>query len=67
MALRPFTFQSFTHERPFLTSNKFVLIQNPMDSDPFIQLKANGKQVHLQKDMDLWSLERGLKEAGEAQ
>jgi hypothetical protein len=27
---------NFTWEKPFLTSNKFVLIQNPLDRLPFI-------------------------------
>lgn len=49
--------QSFVYERPFLTSNMFVLIENPIDDEPYIQLKAYGPKVKLQKDMTLRDLE----------
>lgn len=57
---------AFTWERPFMTSNKFVLIQNPMNELPYIQLKPKSQRIHLQKDMTVKQLEQQLKQAGEA-
>jgi hypothetical protein len=43
-----------------------VLIQNPLDKLPYIQLRPNSKSISLQKEMTVSELERKLKEAGEA-
>ena len=56
---------SFEESRPFLTSNKFLLIQNPIDSMPYIQLQARGPQIKLQRDLTLGDLEKQLKGIGE--
>ena len=57
---------SYTWEKPFLTSNRFILIQNPLDQLPYIQLRAHAKPIYLEKEMTVRELERGLKSAGEA-
>ena len=64
--VRSFSFQSFTYARPFLTSNKFVLIENPMDKNPYLKLRPNGKHIPLDKEMSLTELEGSLKSSGEA-
>jgi len=58
--------QSFTWDRPFLTSNRFVLIQNPFDQLPFIKLNYNSKPIHLKKELTLRELEMQLKSNGDS-
>ena len=50
-----------------MTSNKFLLIQNPIDTTPYIQMKPRGDKIKLEKDLTLRDLESSLKRAGEIQ
>ncbi len=49
--------QSFNWDKPFLTSNRFVLIKNPIDQLPFIQLNLKSKPVQLRKDITVKDVE----------
>ena len=57
---------SFTWDRPFLTTNRFLLVQNPIDEHPYIQLREGGPKLTMLQDMTLKDLERELKQKGEA-
>jgi len=48
-----------------LTSNRFVLIQNPLDQLPYIQLNAKSKRIDLKKEMTVKELEKEFKVTGE--
>lgn len=52
--------------KPLLTSNKFILVQNPIDSAPYIKLKFNGDKIEMKKDMTLAELEAALIKQNEA-
>ena len=49
-----------------MTSNRFVLIQNPIDENPYIKLKTNSKKITLDKEMTVNQLEAKLRSIGEA-
>lgn len=58
---------SYGWERPFLTTNRFVLVQNPLAELPFIQLRGSAsKRIPLVKGMTVRELEQQLKAVGEA-
>ena len=51
---------SYTWDRPFLTTNRFVLIQNPIDSNPYLQLSNDSKHIELKKELHLRDIEKQL-------
>jgi hypothetical protein len=56
----------FTWEKPFLTSNCFVLIENPIDEVPYIRLNPKSAKIHLERDLTLKDLENRLKQSSDA-
>ena len=58
---------SYTWDRPFLTTNRFVLLQNPIDSNPYLQLSNTSKHIELKKDQSLRDIEKQLLTNREAQ
>jgi len=58
--------QSYTWDRPFLTTNRFVLIQNPIDSNPYLQLSLDSKHIELKKELHLRDVEKQLLQNQEA-
>ena len=57
---------SYTWDRPFLTTNRFVLIQNPIDSNPYLQLSNDSKHIELKKELHLRDVEKQLLQNQEA-
>lgn len=57
---------SYTWDRPFLTTNRFVLIQNPIDSNPYLQLSNDSKHIELKKELHLRDIEKQLLQNQEA-
>lgn len=56
----------FTWEKPFLTSNCFVLIENPIDEVPYIRLNPKSAKIHLERDLTLKDLEKRIKQSSDA-